>query len=101
MKKETESARKASVNDRGRSVLPRQKTQEKSIRPYVRMLFVILIFLTVAVLYSVFLIRTVLDYREETLRQEETYSEKTVTVQAVRGEIFDRNGKPLIRNQYN
>lgn len=55
-------------------------------------------FLLVCTVYLGRLFYIQLFEREKTTDSENSF--RTVTIQAVRGEIYDRNGKPLVTNQY-
>lgn len=64
-----------------------------------RYLFVVVAFCLVSVIYLGRLFYIQISGRDATVA-EQTVT-KTVTVQAVRGEIYDRNGKILVSNRYN
>ena len=58
-------------------------------------------FVIVAILYAISIGRIQLEFAANASEDKETaYRERTVAIQAVRGEIFDRNGVPLVTNDY-
>lgn len=64
----------------------------------IRYLLIAAVFCIVCVVYLGRLFYIQISGRENSYRTETT--KKTVTVQAVRGEIYDRNGKKLVGNSY-
>ena len=56
-------------------------------------------FILISVLYIVSIASIQLNY-EPTKRRTETETERTEPIEAMRGEIFDRNGKALVTNDY-
>ncbi len=58
-------------------------------------------FVIVAILYAISIGRIQLEFAANAADDDETaYRQRTVAIQAVRGEIFDRNGVPLVTNDY-
>ncbi len=90
----------ASDEGSGHSAVPRPKTEHKSGQPLFRSIVIIAVFFCICVAYALSLIRIIRTFDAGTVTDDDTYTVKTVTVQAVRGEIFDRNGKALVSNEY-
>jgi penicillin-binding protein 2 len=66
-----------------------------------RIIIVFALFLTAAVIWSVFLIGTLFGESGDSPEDEtEEFTEREVAIRAVRGEIFDCNRKPLVTNVY-
>ncbi len=58
-------------------------------------------FVIVAILYAISIGRIQLEFAANASDDDETsYRQRTVAIQAVRGEIFDRNGVALVTNDY-
>ena len=58
-------------------------------------------FVIIVIFYAISIGKIQLEYAALAAdRQESEYTERVVTVQAVRGEILDRNGTPLVSNEY-
>ena len=73
---------------------------QKGISFTVRLIFIAVLFSVVTVFYITKLANIQLVNRSQyTSSVQKTYS-RTVTIQAQRGEIFDRNGKALVTNVY-
>ncbi|MBO4321752.1 MAG: hypothetical protein J5919_02040 [Clostridia bacterium] len=80
---------------------PDSGQQEGSSLRFYRIIIIAAIFIAVCAVYAVSLFRAVLapsgaDETDET----EKFTEREVAIQAVRGEIYDRNGVPLVTNKY-
>ncbi|MCQ2428267.1 MAG: hypothetical protein MJ137_07720 [Clostridia bacterium] len=78
--------------------------QEKtvSISGSYRLLVPGILFAVICLLYTVTLVRTVAEKKDVPGQSEsDGYTTRTVSVQAVRGEIYDRNGVKLVANVYN
>jgi len=75
--------------------------EQASVSHSYRFFILAALFVLVGALYSVILIRTVIENKNTGVVDETAgYTVRTVTVQAVRGEIYDRNGKKLVGNVY-
>lgn len=77
-----------------------KRTSVKGVSFSVKLIFIAVIFTFTAIFYITKLANIQLVNRSEyTSSVQRTYS-RTVTIQAQRGEIFDRNGKALVTNIY-
>lgn len=70
-------------------------------RPIYRYMILIAVFVAVCVFYCVkIVLYNVHDETETPVEKQSRNTERIVTLSAVRGEIFDRNGKCLVKNRY-
>ena len=93
-----EDTKKTAVKSSGRPEPAADATKSAGFRKW-RMLVLIILFAVVAAVYTVTLVRIVNDRAAPEKQPEKTYV-RTSKIYSVRGEIFDRNGKPLVTNEY-
>ncbi len=76
-----------------------QKQSRKNLT--VRYIIISVSFVIAAILYTISIGRIQLEYAANSSEEKEsTYRQRKVAIQAVRGEIFDRNGEALVTNDY-
>ncbi|MBQ2513302.1 MAG: hypothetical protein II534_08165 [Clostridia bacterium] len=68
--------------------------------PAYRYIIIAVAFLCVAAVYVFSMVRLYATRNDGPDVKEENYRTRNVTLQAVRGEIFDREGRPLVTNEY-
>lgn len=72
---------------------------KKTGRRYARYIAIASLFILVCLIYTARLVSLQLK-KPEVTDASKGLSERTLTVQAIRGEIYDRNGKALVSNKY-
>lgn len=89
------------MNDHKRKDAPEEQVNEYGRREFLyRYIIIAVSFALICAVYVISALRIQHLYGGRENAQEEEYSTRTVTVSAVRGEIYDRNGKLLVSNEY-
>ena len=90
------------MNDNKRKDAPEENVSEYGRREFLyRYIIIAVSFALICVVYIISALRIQHIYGGDKNDVSEEYGTRTVTVSAVRGEIYDRNGILLVSNEYN